>query len=348
MARPAEQTKSQSIVAWLAALTVAAPSLAQQGAPDVAADPAKAIATAAEQWLASDQVDTRLLDAAVLACRKAPKLAVDWLEPQLARTLKEPATPRSKGVQALCTQFAIDYVNEQRATYLVYVGQYDLLLRLQPYVGDLFFELLLATPQWYPLTFRWQLVGPLRDLQVRPPSAERLDGIVKIVEDLDEPEELRRALAAALWQWGTRQYAEAVLQKLKDDIASGDSEDRVNSTLSLADFQVLLRDYKQAANAHRSAQVLAKQNRVPLRPVAWYAAACVHALLGDVERGFAALDECTRQLASKDLDESLRLQLSMFADDPELALLRKDARFAEMVARVVPPEQKRVDKGAGR
>ena len=144
MARPAEQTKSQSIVAWLAALTVAAPSLAQQGAPDVAADPAKAIATAAEQWLASDQVDTRLLDAAVLACRKAPKLAVDWLEPQLARTLKEPATPRSKGVQALCTQFAIDYVNEQRATYLVYVGQYDLLLRLQPYVGDLFFELLLA------------------------------------------------------------------------------------------------------------------------------------------------------------------------------------------------------------
>lgn len=332
MVRPAERRTPRAFLAVLGSLAVVA--AAQQPAADAAAK----VAAAAEKWLASDQVDDELLGATVRVFGEHPKLAVDWLAPQLEKTAPDVSTPRAKGVRTLCTQFALEYLRLQRATDLSYVGQYDLLARLQPYVGDLFFELLLATPQWFPLTFRWQLVAPLRDLQAKPPSAERLDGIVAIVEDADEPEELRRALAAALWQWGTRQYGEAVLQKLQQDIANGDGEDRVNSTLHLADFLVSLRDYKQAANAHRSAQVLARQNRVPLRPVAWYAAACVHALLGDVEKGFAALDECTRLLASKDLDESLRLQPSMFADDPELALLRKDPRFSAMVARALPPE----------
>lgn len=346
MESPAQRRRSSFIGAVLGAMTTALPVSAQV----VGADDAK-VAAAAEKWIASDQVDTELLEATVKVMSAQPKLAVDWLAQQFDRAANN-GQMRNKGVQALCTQFAIDYLRVQRATNLVYVGQYDLLLRLQPYVGDLFFELLLDTPAWYPLTFRAQLVAPLRDLQVRPPSAERLDGIVKLAEDADESEGLRRALAAALWQWGTKHCAEAVINKLQQDIANGDAEDRVNSTLHLADFYVLLRDYKLAASAHRSAQVLAKQGNLPLLPIAWYAAACVHALLGDVERGFQALDECTRQLASKDLDESLRLELSMFANDPELALLRKEPRFAEMVARVPPTDpkgaDKRTDNSAGR
>src|SRR6185369_5211622 len=114
----------------------------------------------------------------------------------------------------------------------------------------------------------------------------------------------RRALAALLWQWGTKQPAQRLVAALVTATGEGDAEDRVQTTLELADFQCQLREYKQAATAHRSAQTLAKTAGVTLKPVAWYAAACVHALLGDTERGLAALEQCVDMLASPNLDSS--------------------------------------------
>ena len=60
-------------VLWLASLAIA-PAMAQ----DTVADDARKIAAAAERWLASDQVDTELLDATVKMLSAHPQLAVDW------------------------------------------------------------------------------------------------------------------------------------------------------------------------------------------------------------------------------------------------------------------------------
>ena len=42
----------------------------------------------------------------------------------------------------------------------------------------------------------------------------------------------------------------------------------------------------------------------------------------------AALEKCARMHASPHLDDSLRLKRSLFDTDPEIAVLRKDQRFA--------------------
>jgi hypothetical protein len=190
------------------------------------------------------------------------------------------------------------------------------------------------------------LVAPLRDLQPRVPDAARLAAVVRVAENAAiEPEDLRRALAALLWQWGHKQCAQSIVQQLVTATGEGDAEERVQTTLELADFWCQLREYRQAASAHRSAQVLAKEAHLALRPVAWYAAACVHSLLGDVERGLAAIEQCAALLASPDLDSSLRLPRTMFDRDPELALLRAQPRWEAAMRRAFANAPAHGDEG---
>ena len=210
------------------------------------------------------------------------------------------------------------------------------------------FDLLLDTPDWYPFTFRVRLVAPLRDLQLRLPASDRVDGIVELIKDKREPVGLRNALAAMLHQWGNKKYALRITNRLVAATAEGDAEDRVQVMLELADYRNLLRDYEGAARVHRTAQALAKTANVTLLPIAWYASACVHSLQGDVERGIEALERCVQMHESQHLDKSLRLERKLFERDPEIALLRKDARFADLVRRAFgeKPPKKKADKQA--
>lgn len=302
------------------------------GSDDARAQQRPDPAPAAERWLASDQTSREGLDATVKALLADAEVGIGWLAAQLPAALAAPAERRAKGVQSLCTHTILEFCRRQRATSITFDGQYAALLPLQPYAGDLLFSLLLETPDWFPHTHRIQLVRPLRDLQPGAPPASRLEAVMRLAEHAEvEPEDLRRAVAALLWQWGTKRHAQAIVDKLVVASGDGDGEDRVQATLELADYLCLLREYKQSATAHRSAQALAKGANVELKPVAWYAAACVHALLGDVERGFVALDTCADLLASPHLDSSLRLPRTMFDTDPELALLRRDPRFAAIL-----------------
>lgn len=314
-------------------------TFALAAAPVLAQIQPKDIAAAGERWLASDQTDREQLDATVAYLLKDPTSGVEWLAAQLVATSKAPAEPRAKGVHGLVSHFALGFMQRQRATGITFVGQYDLLLPLQPAIGELLFTWLLETPDWYPHTHRIHLVAPLRDLQPKLPSTDRVDAIVQVVENARiEPENLRRGLAALLWQWGIKRYATQMVEQMVAATGDGDAEERVQTTLDLADFHCQLREYKQAAMAHRSAQVLAKGAGVKLRPAAWYAAACVHALLGDVERGIAALEECANRQGTPDLDDSLRLPRSMFDTDPELKALRTHPRWPELVQRACAHE----------
>lgn len=325
--------------------SVAAVRLAMIALPAAMAVPAAAqppqraaeVAAAAERWCGSDQTSEEQLAATVGTLLVEPAVGIAWLAAELPPATRAPAEPRSKGVVALGTRVVLEFLRRQHATSMTFQGQYDALLPLQPFAGELLLDLLLETPDWYPHTHRIRLVGALRDLLPRPPATTRLDAIVRLVEDAAiEPTNLRRALAALLWQWGTKQYAQAMVVDLVAATGEGDAEDRVQTTLELADFYTQLREYRQAATAHRSAQTLARQTQVGLRPIAWYAAACVHALLGDVERGIAALEELAALQASPDLDGSLRVARTMLETDPELAPLRRDPRFPSLLARACP------------
>ena len=283
------------------------------------------------EWLDSDHTSSELRVNAVNAVIEDSKYGLTWLGQQLPAAAEAPHEPRSKGLHELCTQVTLEFLRKTYKSDMVFVGQYDPLLALQPFATELLFTLLLETPQWYPLTFRVRLVPALRDLQLRPPSAARLDGLVALTSDDQEPTDLRNGLAAMMWQWGKKQYAQEIISQLIEATADGDAEDRVHATLVLADYYNVLREYKRSAQAHLATQALAKGADVSLRPVAWYSAACVHALLGDEERGMKAIQRCAELHASPDLDPSLRLERVLFEKDPEIALLRKNARFAALL-----------------
>lgn len=289
------------------------------------------VVTAVEKWLATDHTSEELMADTVQVVLKSPRIGLKWLGSLLPAALQKPAAPRSKGLRSLCTQVTLEHLRRTYNSGMTFVGQYGELNEMQPFARDFIFELLLETPEWYPLTFRVRLVPALRDIQLKSPSVERLDGIIKIVEDEQETTGLRNSLAAALWQWGKPKHARQIISKLMSDTADGDGEDRVNAMLILADYYTVLRDYKSAARAHRTAQALAKHAKVELPPIAFYSAACVHALQGDVDNGIKSLEVCARMHASPDLDRSLRLERSLFEKDPEIAVLRKDKRFAALL-----------------
>jgi hypothetical protein len=285
----------------------------------------------AESWLESDQTSMELRGAVSKALLQDPKVGLAWLGKQLPAAAVDPNLSRSKGVYDLCTAVTLEFLREAQKSDFVFVGQYKPLAALKPYVVDLLFLLLLDTPQWYPLTFRERLVPALRDLQLEAPSLKQVDDIIAIIENDREPVGLRHALAAMMWQWGQRDHAQAVIIDLVRATTEGDDEDRVQSTVALAEYYSLLREYKSSANSYRALQVMAKKAEVRLQPVVWYAAACVFALSGDSKRGMEAIKRCAEMHASPHLDASLRLKRELFEDDPEIESLRKLPGFAELV-----------------
>lgn len=283
----------------------------------------------AERWLAAEQPSRKLLEDAVKELLAMPAAGFDWLTKNRALA-GEAQQARRKSIETLIVHCTLEYLRQRRETGVVFAGQYELLLRLQPFVGDMLFGLLLDSPEWYPHTHRIHLVRPLRDLYRRSPSETCLAQVAALAESTIEPEDLRRALACMLWQWGHKVLAQQRLEALRQASAEGDAEERVRTLLDLAELQYELLEYRAAAVTHRSVEVLAASSGTPLRPMHFYSSACVHALSGDVEHGLASLQKCAALLASPDLDSSHRLKRSLWETDPEIARLRADPRHAEI------------------
>lgn len=327
---------------FVAALAAQAPAQTQSP-PTAAASPAIADAFAA--WLAGGaKPDANRPLLAALA--RDPAAGIAWLAAAHAGSGDDAA--RRKAIEQAERDFALAYLKIQRDTNITFRGQHDALAALQPRVGDFFFTLLLETPDWFPSTQRIDVVPALRDLQPRIPAAARVDAIVRLVDDEQrEPEPLRRALAAMLWQWDIKEPGQREIARLAADTADGAAGDRLTALLALADFHNQLREYKTAAATYRTAMALAKAGKLRLKPLAWYGAACVHALAGDAERALDAVEQCAALLADPALDSSLRLPRSMFDTDPELASVRAAPRFGAAMQRAYPPADKPQDE-AGR
>jgi hypothetical protein len=323
-----------------------APVPATQPAPTPAAAPqGPTISDAFAAWLA-DGAKPDANKPLLAALSRDPQAGLSWLSAAHAGSGDDAA--RRKAIEQAERDFALAFVQIQRASDITFRGQYDGLAMLQPRVGEFFFTLLLDPPQWFPTTQRVQLVLPLRDLQPRMPDAERVEAVVRIADnERIEPEDLRRALAAMLWQWGVKEQGQREVARLVAATVDGEAEERMQATLALADFHNQLREYKPAAAAYRAAQAIAKSAKSPWKPLTWYSAACVHALVGDRDRALAAIEACAALLASPDLDSSLRLSKKMFDRDPELDSLRADARFSAAVLRAFPPVEPPKDE-AGR
>lgn len=291
---------------------------------------------AVERWLASDQTSREGLDDASKELLVDAPAGFVWLGAELHR---EAGRDRRKGLEGLLSHCTLEFLRRQRASGVRFAGQFDVLRPMQPEVGEFLFGLLLDTPQWYPTSHRVRLVPALRDVQPGSPGEPLVGRVAAVAENVEiEPEPLRIALACMLWQWGHKQLAQERIDALVRLSTEGDAEDRIRVLLELADLQYELRDYRNAAATHRSVQAMAKAGRLPLKPIDYYQAACAHALIGDVDRAFDALLECAALQASPSVDSSLKLERHLFQTDPEIESLRRDARFAAIMAKAFGAE----------
>ena len=319
-------------------LGLASLAAAQQGDTGTKpqADPPARVREAVERWVASDQVDQALLQRTLVAVLEDPAVGLPVLGSELAAA-KPADTPRAKGLAELATKVSLAFVEREDRSEMSYAGQYLPLQPLQPFVGELFLRLLLETPDWFADNHRVRLVMPLRDLLPLPPRADAMEGIVALVEDTEiEPQDLRLALACAMHQWGHPRYVQPFLEERRQASTEGDAEDRIDALRDLSTILVRLRDPAAALREHVAMQAMADAGGHRLWPADWYQAACLHALTGDVGRGFAALERLAALQLDRSTDPSLRVARRVLEKDPELDLLRRDPRWVPWLERMFP------------
>ena len=298
----------------------------------------------AEAWLASDQSNQDQKQSVAQAMVVAQAESFPWLCAALQKAT-DAASTRSKGLRALLVDVVLGFVEAQRRSGVVYRGQYAPLAALQPFAGELLFELLLRTPDWLADTRRVHLVPAIFDLQKTQPEPSLLLGVVDIVENVEiEPADLRNALAALLWQWGRKEFVEARAKLLRDQSGEGDAEDRVLAFRELGDLWYRVQEHKRAASAHAAMVALADSAKLELLPADWYWGACYNGLAGKLDAGFVALARCADMHASDRVDPVRKFPRALWEIDPDLAALRADPRFAAILLRAFPepkPEQER-------
>jgi len=271
-----------------------------------------------------------------------------YLSEQL-RAVGEAPSRRRTGLRKLATHVVLGFIDRARGSGMVFRGQYDDLKSMQPFAGEVLLDLLLRPPDWFASTRRAHLVPAIADLQPRLAAAAVVEAIADIIEDTEtEPADLRLGLSCLAWQWGHRQYVHAELARLRATSSEGDAEDRLLAFRAIADLHYRVREYDKAASTHRALQMMADRAELELTPTDWYWSACYHALAGKVARGFESLERCVSLLASPGVDSSLKLPQSLFEQDPDIARLRADPRFAAIVARAFPvPKTGRGQSGRG-
>jgi len=298
--------------------------------PPVETPDTEAITAAIERWLESEHNDASLLQSVTQTVLANEEVGIPKVAALLAASAEDRSTRRAS--RQLALRVSLGFLQRETSGSVIFAGQYDPLLPLQPFVGNLFFSWLIDTPNWFPDTHRVHLVPALCDLQRTLPDEGLLEAVIEIVEnEAIEPEDLRSALACLLWQWGKKSYVQPRIDKLVESSVEGEIEDRVTALLELADLYYALREYETSAVTHRALQSLAAGSEFELKPVDWYSAACVHALNGEIEAGIAALARCAELQNSPDVDVSHKVKREVFEKDPEIHALREHARFAEIV-----------------
>lgn len=297
----------------------------------------------AEAWLvqprgdeAREQVANALLEAGPAALRwLATKLRA--AEPVGAGPDRQERRARLRALESLTAAVTLGFIDRAQETEMVYAGQYDDLRLLQPYSGNLYLNLLLDTPDWFAEQRRVLLIPALRDLYPSSPGPGELSDVREIAEHEDlEAWDLRLALFCALAQWGDRELIEAHLAELRERATDSDDEDRLGPIRELAGTHHLLRDYVTASGYYRELLRSAERIEVALSPSDYYNAACNMSLTGDLESSLEELERCVKLMRSGTVDSSLMLKRELFERDPEIANVRKTARFAALMAAGFP------------
>lgn len=317
-------------VGIIAALLTLAGSAGAQSRPTSKPDYERAV----RAWLSSAEPVETERRRAVEQTLEGGKSALRFVGREIETLLSKQNSPR-KRIEQLIVGIAIGFHDRQRNSGMFYAGQYEPLEPLLPYIGEVYLQLLIETPDWYPLQLRASLVPALRDLYPDGPSQARRSDLYEIATDEEqEGALLRHALACAFAQWGSDQLIEPRMTELLDSVGDRKTENELYVSRQLALLHYNLRDYRAAADEW----ILFLRGReaidLPAVPLDYYNAACSLGLAGRIPAALAELERCADQLVSDSLDESHRIERKLFEQDPELRAVRPTEQFSAIVKRV--------------
>ncbi len=309
----------------------------------------KAASAAVDAWVASDQSEQERLERTVKLVLAAGHAGLEDLGERTRRAAAafqapgaEPSAQREvRGLESIITHAALQFMDGQIESGVVFAGQYAPLRLLEPMAGKLLETLVFATPDWYLDTQRNRVIYAMRDYWPKQPPTSVFKGMEALARDTTlESETMRQVAEGALHQWGQPALADARLARLVAEQQSEESEGREDNALYFlsqrADLCYQLRLYPQAARLAVSYVRAAERGAVELRPSDYYDAACFLALSDDPEAGLTEMEKAIDLQLSDESDASAAIEESLLRNDPEIASLRASPRFGRLMQRAFP------------
>ena len=289
---------------------------------------------AIEAWLASEN-NRQLCEKAAIATlqerEKGMELLASYL-PKEGAAVEPGQEKRLKAIDVLLQNYLAMFLQVQRSSLMTYAGQYAPLRTLMPHAGRVYLKLVVETPDWFQEEFRVSAIAALRDLYKDSPGESPMNEMRKLAKDEEfEREQVREAVAYALAQWGDREFADKRLAAIRKDIESAKEADQFDQAHRLPDAYYSMREFDKAAAEWRDWMTKAEKPGRTIVPSDYYNAACSLSLSGDVDGAIAALEKCLKLQTGGGVDASQRVDERLFRGDPDLANVRKNPRFIEMV-----------------
>lgn len=265
------------------------------------------------------------------------------LDAVLERAQTEPAATAQirAAASTIVRDVALRYLDVVEDSEMQFAGQYAPLQPMQPWIGRVYLQLILETPEWYPVDRRARIVPALRDLLPAGPTTVQLDRLRDIAQDREgESQDLRIALSFALAQWGDRSLVQPQIAELTASAGEGKSSDELYFLRRLALVHYFIREYETSGSVWRRYLRGREELGDAPAPFDYYNAACSLSLAGEIPLALEELERCCALLRGETVDESQRVQRKLFDTDPELRAVRSTRQFQEMVEKTFVEKRK--------
>lgn len=222
----------------------------------------------------------------------------------------------------------VDFVEYHIASNAIFEGQYTALKSLEP-THALVQKWIMNPPAKVTSApgFRLACIRAVRDIYSDEASDELKADLLKIVQKSSENRGLRENAVFALAQFGDRRHADNMIKNFTGMTEKTSAAQQANGYSGLANVHYQIRDYKKAVAAHKAFLRLVESRsvRVPRGPqIYFYNAACTMALARMTDDAFTYLKKALK--SGKDLSRR------MLMEDMDMVSLRKDPRFAKLIA----------------
>ncbi len=243
------------------------------------------------------------------------------------------ATPLQKVLKAKPDEMSkalIAFIEDQIASNAIYSGQYSGLAPVKDPAAKLIHEWAIDAPLQVlnADSFRNACINALRDLYGKEAPEEVIATMKEIAKDDFESRPVKENATYALGQFGDRSLVDTMLKNAEAATKHEDPRRQAAGYQALATVNYNMRAYEAAVKAYQGLIGLAEAGKIDLgrsEPVTYYNCACSMALGGQTDKAMEYLGKAFEK------DKGHQLSRRLLDTDMDIASLRKDPRFAEMV-----------------